>query len=372
MWCNVCLFRCFFICLQPCFCCIFIFMSHIFTHKIQEWYLDNGRDLPWRNTRDPYRIWVSEIILQQTRVVQGMSYYHRFLEAFPDVESLASAHEDQVLLLWQGLGYYSRARNMLCAARQIVEMGGFPEDYGQILSLKGVGEYTAAAIASFAFDIPKAVVDGNVLRILSRYFGIETPINSSAAHREFRTLAQEMLDIRHPALYNQAIMDFGALQCVPKSADCLCCPLSDSCHAFLNKKVHLLPRKTKPVKIKSRYFTYFYITNPRNEILIQQRKERDIWQHLYQLPVVESSHTLSHAEICALFPQSTITLLVAPVRHQLTHQRIEAQCIGLECVPHKTLPFSGIWVPQHSIQEYVFPQLLIRILERIFTDGKGG
>lgn len=339
-------------------------MKNVFSSRILEWYESYGRNLPWRHTKDPYCIWVSEVILQQTRVAQGMSYYHRFLESFPNVEALASASEEQVLLLWQGLGYYSRARNMHAAAKQIVEIGGFPSDFKQILSLKGVGEYTASAIASFAFDEPRAVVDGNVYRVLSRYFGVDSPIDSPAGKKTFNTLAQEVMDVSMPALYNQAIMDFGALQCIPKGVDCHACPLQETCVAFHEQSVQFLPRKERNVKIRKRYFTYIYIRNSHNEVLIEQRKEKDIWHHLYQLPLIESDHPLSHIDVAEMFPQSEVFFCVSPIVHQLTHQRIIAQCVKIESAPDSFLK-NRQWVSIASLHEYVFPQLLLRILDKI-------
>lgn len=217
-------------------------MQH-FAHTILTWYDSHRRELPWRNISDAYRIWVSEIILQQTRVAQGYDYYLRFIDAFPTVEALAEAPEDQVLLLWQGLGYYSRARNLHAAARQIVEQGGFPTDYPGVRALKGVGDYTAAAICSFAYDLPCAVVDGNVYRVLSRYFGIDTPIDTGKGKKYFAALAAELLPSQQTADYNQGLMDFGALQCVPSSPRCENCPLADSCVALASGQVDQLPIK---------------------------------------------------------------------------------------------------------------------------------
>ena len=220
-----------------------------FAQILLTWYESHQRDLPWRKISDSYRIWVSEIILQQTRVVQGYEYYLRFIEAFPTVNDLAAADEDEVLRLWQGLGYYSRARNMHAAAKQIVSLGGFTTDYEGVRSLKGIGDYTAAAICSFAYGLPCAVLDGNVYRVLSRYFGIDTPIDGSKGKKEFTQLAQELLPVQHSADYNQAIMDFGALQCVPKSPDCQLCPLADSCVAYSESSVDTLPVKAHRTKV---------------------------------------------------------------------------------------------------------------------------
>ena len=230
-----------------------------FSRKLIDWYRENGRDLPWRRTKDPYLIWISEIILQQTRVAQGYDYYQRFVTRFPDVYALAAADEDEVMRYWQGLGYYSRARNLHAAARSMAEAGGFPVTYAGVRALKGVGEYTAAAICSFAYDMPYAVVDGNVYRVLSRWLGIDTPIDSAEGKKLFVQVADELLDRGRPDLYNQAIMDFGALQCTPVAPDCLFCPLNDSCVARLKGIAGSLPVKQHKTKVTDRYFNYIYV-----------------------------------------------------------------------------------------------------------------
>lgn len=227
-----------------------------FSRKLIDWYRENGRDLPWRRTKNPYLIWISEIILQQTRVVQGYDYYQRFVARFPDVFALAAADEDEVMKYWQGLGYYSRARNLHAAARRMAEAGGFPVTYTGVRALKGVGEYTAAAICSFAYGMPYAVVDGNVYRVLSRWLGIDTPIDSAEGKKLFVRVADELLDRERPGLYNQAIMDFGALQCTPVAPDCLFCPLNDSCVARLKGIAGSLPVKQHKTKVTNRYFNY--------------------------------------------------------------------------------------------------------------------
>ena len=241
-------------------------MNPVFSKSIEEWYRLNGRDLPWRHTQDPYAVWVSEIILQQTRVAQGMDYFNRFLSRFPTVEELAAASEEEVLLMWQGLGYYSRARNLHKAAKQIVAMGGFPKTFEEVMKLSGVGEYTAAAICSFCFGLPCAVLDGNVFRVLSRYFGIDTPIDTPLGKRTFRSMADEMLDTLQPALYNQSIMDFGAMVCTPKSPQCADCPLAETCVAFTCGNVTLLPVKSRKTKVRNRYLTYLLLTDEKDRI----------------------------------------------------------------------------------------------------------
>lgn len=270
-----------------------------FSHKILAWYKENKRDLPWRKTRDPYKIWLSEIMLQQTRVAQGMPYYHRFLEAFPTVQHLASAPEEQVLKLWQGLGYYSRARNLHATAKIVVEDfdGKFPDTYEGLKSLKGVGDYTASAIASFCFDDPQPVVDGNVYRVLARYFGVELPINSTQGIKHFKELAREVMDAGDIRDYNQGIMEFGAVQCAPKKPYCLLCPLNESCVALQKNKVTDLPVKLKKTKIKNRYFNYLVFLDDEKNTLLEQRKGKGIWQNLYQFPLIESEGELQEEEL---------------------------------------------------------------------------
>ena len=254
-----------------------------------DWYAREGRDLPWRRTRDPYRIWLSEVILQQTRVAQGMEYYLRFTERFPDVASLAAAPEDEVLKLWQGLGYYSRARNLRAAAREVVERFGgvFPRSLDDVRSLRGVGDYTAAAICSAAYDAPCAVVDGNVYRVLSRLFDLAEPIDATAGKRAFACLAQSQLDAAHPGRYNQAIMDFGAIQCTPASPRCEACPLSESCLALAAGTVADRPVKRGKTRVRDRWFNYLHVASG-DRVLLHRREGRDIWQGLYEFPLIET------------------------------------------------------------------------------------
>ena len=254
------------------------------------WYSENKRRLPWRETEDPYRIWISEIILQQTRVAQGLEYFNRFMERFPDVASLAQAGEDEVMKYWQGLGYYSRARNLHAAAREIMERyeGVFPSEYEKVRALKGIGEYTAAAVCSFAWRQPYAVVDGNVYRVLGRVFGIDTPIDSGPGKKEFAELATALLDRQRPDIYNQAIMDFGAIQCTPKAPDCLYCPLREHCVAFATGKVAQLPVKEGKTRVKPRYFNYLHI-GCQGKTLLKRRNAKDIWQNLYEYPLIETA-----------------------------------------------------------------------------------
>lgn len=303
-----------------------------FADKLIGWYQENKRDLPWRDTKNPYKIWISEIILQQTRVAQGYDYYVRFMERFPNVFALAEAEEDEVMKYWQGLGYYSRARNLHAAAQRIAELGAFPTTYKDVLSLKGVGEYTAAAICSFAYDMPHAVVDGNVYRVLSRWLGIDTPIDSTEGKKQFGMAAQELLDKERPALYNQAIMDFGALQCTPASPDCLSCPLSDSCVALAQGKVDSLPVKQHKTKVTNRYFYYIYVRTG-EYTFIRKRTGNDIWRNLYEPLLIETEEALS--ENNGVFIQKLQEVLKKPVdiflrsvkkgvKHVLSHRVIYA------------------------------------------------
>ena len=278
--------------------------------KLEVWYDEHGRDLPWRRTKDPYRIWVSEVILQQTTVKQGWDYYLRLVARFPDVETLAKAEEDEVLRMWQGLGYYSRARNLHTAARQILEAGGvFPRDYEAVRALKGIGDYTAAAICSIAYNQPYAVVDGNVYRVLSRYFASEIPIDTPAGKRHFADLAQRVLDKDNPGLYNQAVMDFGAVQCTPKSPDCEKCPLNDKCGAYSVGRQEDFPVKSRKTKVADERLTYL-LTHDDEAVYLRKRPENGIWAGLYEAPVgkgqgrpfFKTTHVLTHKRIhCAAY-----------------------------------------------------------------------
>lgn len=331
-----------------------------FSLRLLDWYTEHGRRLPWRDTCDPYRIWISEIILQQTRVSQGYDYFLRFVRRFPDVQSLSAATDDEVMRQWQGLGYYSRARNLHKAARQITEMGHFPTDYDAIRRLHGVGDYTAAAIASFAFGLPHAVVDGNVYRVLARYFGIDTPIDTTAGKKLFTALAQEMLPAKCPADYNQAIMDFGALQCTPKSPCCAVCPLADTCQALAEGRVDELPVKARKTKVRDRYFTYINIEY-QGETLLQKRGEGDIWQGLYQPPMRETPQPMTLPEVEAWAGHyGTLTLLRSGFLHQLTHQRLHADFYHLDSTTRP--PFDGIWVPDSDRDRYPVPRLLQELM----------
>ena len=343
-----------------------------------QWYARYGRDLPWRQTRDPYRIWLSEIILQQTRVAQGMDYYLRFTERFPDVAALAAASEDEVLKLWQGLGYYSRARNLHAAARQIVEefQGRFPREEQQVRQLRGVGDYTAAAICSAAYDTPCAVVDGNVYRVLSRLFDLAEPIDTTAGKRLFAELAQSQIDPAQAGRYNQAIMDFGALQCTPAAPRCEDCPFVARCLAAAAGTVAQRPVKQGRTQVRDRWFSYLHITCS-DKVLLRRREKKDIWQGLYEFPMIE---TATAAELPQLLAHETFrTLLsdtpwhlrqsVALPRHQLSHQRIHAVIHRIE-TERLTPAALSLAIPASTLGDYAIPRLLDRYLLDAGTDGK--
>lgn len=383
-----------------------------FANTIISWFRENGRALPWRETRDPYAIWLSEIILQQTRIAQGWEYWERFMAQYPTVEDLAAAHEDEVLKLWQGLGYYSRARNLHTAAKQIVALGHFPDTLEGIKQLKGVGDYTAAAIGSFAFDIPAAVVDGNVYRVLARYFGIDTPINSTQGKKEFAALAQSLLpsskasvslssfspasdfqsSLSLVAAYNQAMMDFGAIQCTPQSPKCLLCPLAETCEAMRTNRVAELPVKQKTMKVKTRHLSYIYI-RCKGETAIHRRGEGDIWQGLWEpfnaSDIAEACASPSSAqaslsstkfstsltklssfqkELAAdlhLSNVDALQLLAQDVKHVLTHRILLADFYLLETEARPQLPDDYIWIKEEEIEDYGIPRLIELMLEKI-------
>lgn len=306
------------------------------------WYLENKRDLPWRNTVDPYAIWLSEIMLQQTRVAQGLPYYLSFKKAFPTVHDLANANEETVLKLWQGLGYYSRARNLHATAKYIsVDLGGeFPKDYKGLLKLKGVGDYTASAIASICYKEPKAVLDGNVFRVLSRLFKIETAINSIEGKKEFSLLAQEVLKKDQPDIYNQAIMEFGALQCKPKNPNCLSCPLQTKCLAYKSNMIGQLPVKIKKTKVKKVFFNYLVPIVKGEETILLKRDEKGIWANLYEFPLEETTSELDIGKFIIpekwesffKFDKNSKPVLYneKPIVHKLSHRHIEAKFWILE------------------------------------------
>ena len=339
--------------------------------RLFAWYDTHCRELPWRSTRNPYYIWVSEVILQQTRVAQGHDYYVRFINRFPTVEALAEAPEDEVMRMWQGLGYYSRARNLHCAAKQIVAMGGFPHTYEGIRSLRGVGDYTAAAIASFAFDIPKAAIDGNVHRVWSRVFGIDEPIDSARGKQMVAEVAQTLLPVGHAAKYNQAVMELGALQCLPKNPDCLICPLADKCTALAEDRVAQLPVKSHKTKVITRYLSYLYI-HTSDGLLLHKRTSDDIWKNLYELPLIETSAPIDASQLLSLqefeqwrelMPRMTYKGACSGVKHVLSHRvlhasfhEFEVQGAALSC------PEGFVIVPFEELHRYALPRLVERYL----------
>ena len=340
-------------------CHLFILILHsfylliMFTTILLEWFANNGRDLPWRHTRDPYAIWLSEIILQQTRIQQGEEYWSRFIRRWPQVEDLAKATEDEVLREWQGLGYYSRARNLLTAARQVVEQGGFPDSVEGLKQLKGVGDYTAAAIGSMAFGVPAAVVDGNVFRVLARCFGIDTPINTTRGKKLFAQLAQSLLPHDCPSTYNQAIMDFGAIQCTPKSPQCLCCPLQENCEAFRTGRVTELPVKERKLKVRERRLTYLYL-RCKGWTALRRRPAGDIWQGLWE--PVNCEQLEKDSPLHQLL--SRATLIRHNVKHVLTHRILLADFYLLETSIRPVLPDEYRWVEEADIDKYALPRLI--------------
>lgn len=345
-----------------------------FSELLLEWYAGNKRELPWRQTTDPYKIWLSEIILQQTRVEQGQPYYLRFIEHYPTVTDLAKASEDQVLKDWQGLGYYSRARNLHTAAKYVAEHlnGVMPADYEGLRALKGVGDYTAADIAALAYNLPYAATDGNVYRVLSRVFGISTPIDSTTGKKEFSALASTLLSVEHPGDFNQALMDLGATVCTPKNYNCSVCPMNAKCYALSTNKQSELPVKSKKTQVRDRYFYYFLIELPDHRIIVNQRKGKDIWTGLYDFPLVESDHALSEEE---LFETEAYKQLVTRAqgltigkigkehKHQLSHQTIYAKL--LKCKADKALLLQEEKkVTKEEFDNLAIPKLIEIIIEK--------
>ena len=338
-----------------------------FTTTILQWFRENGRALPWRETRDPYAIWLSEIILQQTRIDQGLPYWERFMRRWPTVDALAAASEDEVLREWQGLGYYSRARNPHAAAKQVSALGGFPTTIKGLLSLKGIGNYTAAAIGSFAFGLPAAVVDGNVYRVLARHYGISTPINTTEGKKEFQALAQELLlpalnrEGTGAGLFNQALMDFGAIQCTPAKPLCLQCPLQDSCVAFREGRTAELPVKQKTLKIKERHLIYIYIRY-NGETALRRRPAGDIWQGLY-----EPLQTDALPADCATgTPVGCGAILLRQgVKHVLTHRVLYADFWLWQPAERPQLPEGYFWLPESDRDRYAVPRLIEKMFEEV-------
>lgn len=343
-------------------------MNHSLIHnKLSQWYEQHHRILPWRETEDPYRIWISEIILQQTRVAQGLEYYMRFVERFPDVRSLASASEDEVLRYWQGLGYYSRARNLHRAAQTIVQRQSTVFDtpvdisnqasiFQELISLPGIGEYTAGAIASFAFNLPYPALDGNVYRVLARLYDCEIAFDTSAGKKHFHQLANQLLDPSNPRLFNSAIMEFGALHCTPTSPDCAHCPIQECCLAYAHHTVELLPVRKPRTALRDRYLNYTIYCTPDMRTLIQQRTEKDIWQHLYEFPLQETE---------ALLPVAAGVAQV-DLKHILSHQRIHARFHIRKVEQLPPIP-NTIAIPLSSLDDYALSRLTLRALDMLLV-----
>lgn len=341
----------------------------IFSKVLIHWYSNNKRNLPWRETKNPYYIWLSEIILQQTQVKQGLPYYKAFVAKFPTVFDLANANEEAVLKLWQGLGYYSRARNLHTSAKYVATdlKGVFPGNYKDLLKLKGVGDYTASAIASICYDEVTAVVDGNVYRVFSRYFGIDTPINSSKGQKEFKALAQELIDEKNPADFNQAVMEFGATQCKPKNPDCNICPFSVGCIAFNRNRINDLPVKIKSAKAKKKYFNFLVFISEDEKTILQKREGKGIWQNLYQFPLVETEKEAdvitfkNHIESHDLLKEKSFELSLYnkdSIVHKLSHQHLYTK---FWIINLNRLPATG--VSTSEIRNYAVPILIGNFIE---------
>jgi len=349
------------------------------TTRLLQWYDTNHRDLPWRNTSDPYKVWLSEIILQQTRVDQGLNYYLKFVENYPTIQDLAAADEDSVLKLWQGLGYYSRARNLHHSAKTVAEKYNciFPDNYNDLLKLKGVGEYTAAAISSIVFNEAKPVVDGNVMRVVSRWYAIEDAVNSSSGLKQIKMAIEKLIDKTQPGKFNQAMMEFGARYCKPKNPDCEKCIFNDSCLAYQSGLVDKLPLKLSKIKIKTRYFTYFHITFNQNTepfTIIKKRIENDIWKGLYEFPLIESPKEISTEDLLKVNntkqfvnpDHSVIQSASKAYAHQLSHQKIIATFIKISSnAPISELPPDYIIIPSISLGEYPVSRLMDKYLNDI-------
>ena len=342
---------------------------------LQEWYSANKRDLPWRQTNDPYLIWISEIILQQTRVAQGLDYYNRFVARFPTIRHVAEAEQMEVLKCWQGLGYYSRARNLHEAAQYIFRHlnGVFPNCYDDVIMLKGIGDYTAAAIVSLAWNQPYPVVDGNVYRVLGRLFAMDTPIDTGKGKKEYRELAFTLMPPDRAGLHNQAIMEFGALQCVPQKPDCKSCPLSDNCLGYASGNVHQYPVKQNKTKVRDRFLNYFFILNG-TDTYIRRRSEKDIWEGLYELPLIETKTPMDLADLimdatsCRLIDsteQPVITVKAGNVKHILSHQVLHANCYQVEIQRETDALKKYLKIPVSSLDDYPFPKLILSLLNDV-------
>jgi A/G-specific adenine glycosylase len=341
---------------------------------LKNWYLQNKRDLPWRNSSNPYHIWVSEVILQQTRIMQGLPYYERFIQAFPDVKALALAPQEQLMKLWQGLGYYSRARNLQKGAQFILEKynGQLPDNYTDLLSISGIGEYTASAITSIAFNLPYAVVDGNVNRVLSRVYGIFEPINQSKGKNKIKQIAAEILDSKNPGLHNQAMMEFGALYCVPNKPDCGICPIANNCYAYLHNKIEELPLKINKPVVQNRYF-YYLVVLFHNQVYIRERTEKDIWHGLFEFPLIETKAKISVTELLAqnefldLIDLKPYTIIDTPefFSHKLTHRNIETCFIIIDATGiSQNIEKLYSKISLEEIHKYPVSRLIHKFLEK--------
>lgn len=343
-------------------------LIHLFQKKLSDWHIhENTRQHPWSDTKDPYKVWLSEIIMQQTRIEQGLPYYLRFIEKYPTIKDLAAAPDEEVFLLWEGLGYYNRCRNLLSTARYIAfeKDGIFPKEFDEIISLKGVGSYTASAIASFAYDLPYAVLDGNVFRLLARFFGIEKPIDNSQGKKKFQELADRLLIQTDSAMYNQAIMDFGATVCKPKNPDCENCPLNQHCVAFRLDLVKDLPIKEKKLKVKERHFQYFVLVNDK-KIFIQKRTDKDIWQNLFQFYLIEDKYVFKNEMYKNSLQTHSKTLRknIFKNKQRLTHQLIHSYFHIMEL---KEIPIdleNGLWVSFEELNNYPFPKTILDFIHK--------
>jgi A/G-specific adenine glycosylase len=329
-------------------------MSH-FSEQIQIWYYKNKRDLPWRETKNPYHIWLSEVILQQTRVQQGMDYYYKFVDTFEDIKALATASEQEVLNLWQGLGYYSRGRNLHKAAKMVVDefKNLFPRNFDDIRKLPGVGNYTAAAIASFAYNLPHAVVDGNVYRVLSRYYNTDEFIDTPQGQKYYQALADELLDRNNPSTHNQAIMELGALICTPKNPSCESCPLSDSCLAKAKNTWSELPRKKGKVKVRNRQFHYF-VSIKNDHILLQKRGDKDIWANMFEFPLIEGEKIEN--------PILNDARFLKTMNHKLTHQNLIVNFYTMDHADQIGISHSAEWISIDALKDYPLPRVIERFL----------
>jgi len=347
---------------------------HFFSPILLKWNKEkNDRQMPWKGEKDPYKIWLSEVILQQTRVEQGLKYYEKFITAFPDVHQLANAHERSIYKCWEGLGYYTRCKNLIVTAQNVSKnlKGRFPDNYDEIKKLKGIGPYTAAAIASFAFNEQRAVVDGNVFRVLARIFGIEEPIDSTKGKKAFNALADKLLDKKNPALYNQAIMDFGAVVCKPVPI-CEQCPFKQKCEAFLNDKIFSLPVKGKKVLIKKRWFNYVLLEY-KEKFAVRQRHAKDIWHNLFEFLLVESGKEFDEKEIVKeakkkkwIGANSYEIEYVSPVcKQQLSHQLIKGRFTKLKLHRKPELPPDILWIRKKELKKYAFPMFINQHLRKM-------